>query len=141
MVISHPAQRLLPKSGASEFEPPVADPGHVDLYVGFAAEAAAQAFAEAVPTAGAPVPVDGRPFDDETVRRQVAARSTALPLTAAFDRERARLLAFAAERGGRDGGWGSPPPTAQILIRPSTAARAMSVRQCASASRTRATRS
>ena len=109
-MISHPAQRLLPKSGASEFEPPVADPGHVDLYVGFAAEVAAQAFAEAVPSAGAPVPVDGRSYDDETVRWQVAVRSTTLPLSAEFDAERGRLLTLAAEHDGRPGGWGSPPP-------------------------------
>jgi hypothetical protein len=90
-------------------EPPAPDSGQVDLYVGFAAEADAQAFAAAV-SADGPVPVSSRSYDDETVRWQVAVRSTTLPLSAEFDLERARLLALAAERGGRDGGWGTPPP-------------------------------
>jgi hypothetical protein len=91
-------------------EPPVPDPGLVDLYVGFAAQAAAYVFSQAVPSAGAPVAVDGRSYDDETVRWEVSVRSTTLPLSAEFDLERARLLALAAQHGGRDGGWGSPPP-------------------------------
>jgi hypothetical protein len=91
-------------------DPPTPDSGQVDLHVGFAAEEAARAFTEAVPSAGAPVAVDGRSYDDESVRWQVAVRSTALPLSAEFDTERARVLALAAERDGRDGGWGSPPP-------------------------------
>ena len=91
-------------------ELPAGDTGHVDLYVGFAARAAAQAFTEAVPSAGSPTAVDGRSYDDETVRWQVAVRSTSLPLSPEFELERGRLLALAAERGGRDGGWGGPPP-------------------------------
>jgi hypothetical protein len=91
-------------------EPPVPDPGLVDLYVGFAAQAAAYVFSQAVPSAGAPVAVDGRSYDDETVRWEVSVRSTTLPLSAEFDLERTRLLALAAQHGGRDGGWGSPPP-------------------------------
>jgi hypothetical protein len=91
-------------------EPPAPGTGPVDLYVGFASEAAARAFTEAVPSAGSPAAVDGRSYDDETVRWQVAVRSTTLPLSAEFDLERGRLLALAAEHGGRDGGWGSPPP-------------------------------
>ena len=94
-------------------EPPAPDTGQVDLYVGFALEDAAHAFLESVRaqgrTAAGPVTVDGRSYDDETVRWQVAVRSTTLPLSAEFDLERGRLLALAAERGGRDGGWGSPP--------------------------------
>ena len=39
-------------------EPPTPDTGLVDLYVGFASEADAQAFTEAAPSAGAPVAVD-----------------------------------------------------------------------------------
>jgi hypothetical protein len=91
-------------------EPPVRDPGLVDLYVGFTAQATAHAFSQAVPSAGAPVAVDGRSYDDETVRWEVPVRSTTPPLSAEFDLERARLLALAAQHGGRDGGWGSPPP-------------------------------
>jgi hypothetical protein len=91
-------------------ERPAPDPGLVDLYVGFASEADAQAFTEAAPSAGAPVVVDGTSYDDETVRWQVAVRSTTLPLSAEFDVERGRLLALAAGHGGRDGGWGSPAP-------------------------------
>ena len=87
-------------------QPPTPDSGRVDLYVGFAAEDSARAFTAAVPGAGDPVAVDGRSYDDETVRWQVAVRSTTLPLSAEFDLERGRLLALAAERGGRDGGWG-----------------------------------
>jgi hypothetical protein len=122
-------------------EPPIPDPGLVDLYVGFASEADAQAFTEAAPSAGAPVVVDGTSYDDETVRWQVAVRSTTLPLSAEFDVERGRLLALGRgpRRPGRRLGW--PAARAQALIRPSTAANAMSVRQCASASRTAATRS
>ena len=91
-------------------EPPIPDSGQVDLYVGFAAEADARAFLEAVHSAGNPEPVDGRSYDDETVRWQVTVHSTALPLSAEFDVERGRLLALAADHGGQDGGWGSPPP-------------------------------
>jgi hypothetical protein len=91
-------------------EPPIPDPGLVDLYVGFASEAAADEFSHAVPSAGIPVTVDGTSYDDETVRWQVAVRSTALPLSAEFDLERRRLLDQAAQHGGRDGGWGGPPP-------------------------------
>jgi hypothetical protein len=91
-------------------EPPIPGTGLVDVYVGFAAEADARAFAEAVPSAGTPEAVDGRSYDDETVRWQVAVRSTTLPLSAEFEAERARLLALAAEGDGREGGWGTPPP-------------------------------
>jgi hypothetical protein len=91
-------------------EPPMPDPGLVDLYVGFAAEADAQAFAEQITAASSPVAVDGWSYDDETVRWQVAVRSTTLPLSAEFDAERGRLLTLAAEHDGRPGGWGSPPP-------------------------------
>ena len=138
-------------------EPPTPDSGEVDLYVGFAAEDAAHAFLDAVRaegrTAMGPFAVDGRSYDDETVRRQVAVRSTTLPLSAEFDLERAQLLALAAERGGRDGGLGRPAARPQAMtladsrggqpttIRPSTAANAMSVRQCASVMCTPATRS
>ena len=90
-------------------EPPAPDTGQVDLYVGFAAEADAQAFAAAV-SADGPVPVSSRSYDDGTVRWQVAVRSTTLPLSAEFDAERGRLLTLAAEHDGRPGGWGSPPP-------------------------------
>ena len=91
-------------------QPPTPDTGQVDLFLGFAAEAAAHAFSRAIPSAGAPVAVDGTSYDDGTVRWQVAVRSTALPLSAEFDGERARLLALAADHGGQDGGWGGPPP-------------------------------
>jgi hypothetical protein len=91
-------------------EPPTTDLGQVDLYFGFPSEAGARAFADAAPAAGAPVAVDGRAYDDETVRWQVAVRSTTLPLSAAFDVERGRLLALAGGHGGRDGGWSAPPP-------------------------------
>jgi hypothetical protein len=91
-------------------EPPTTDSGVVDVYVGFAALPDARAFAASVPSAGAPVPVDGRSYDDEAVRWQVAVRSTTLPLSAAFEAERVRLLALAAEHGGHEGGWGGPPP-------------------------------
>jgi hypothetical protein len=95
-------------------EPPAPATGQVDLYVGFAREDVAQAFLEAVRveggTATGPVAVDGRAYDDGTVRWQVAVRSTALPLSGEFDLERGRLLALAAESGGRDGGWGGPLP-------------------------------
>jgi hypothetical protein len=95
-------------------EPPAPATGRVDLYVGFAREDVAQAFLEAVRaeggTATGPVAVDGRAYDDGTVRWQVAVRSTALPLSGEFDLERGRLLALAAESGGRDGGWGGPLP-------------------------------
>lgn len=91
-------------------EPLIPDSGLVDLYVGFASQAAAHAFSHAVPSAGAPVAVDGTSYDDETVRWQVAVRSTPLPLSAEFDLERARLLALAADHGGQDGGGGGPPP-------------------------------
>ena len=84
---------------------------------GFASEADVQAFVGAVrgqrgttsATVPVPVPVDGRSYDDGTVRWQVAVRSTTLPLSAEFDTERGQLLALAAEHGGRDGGWGTPP--------------------------------
>ena len=91
-------------------EPPEPDTGEVDLYVGFATETGARAFSAAVPSARAPVAVDGRSYDDGTVRWQVAVRTRTLPLSAEFDLERARVLALAAEWNGRDGGWGSPPP-------------------------------
>ena len=91
-------------------EPPVRDPGLVDLYVGFTAQATAHAFSQAVPSAGAPVAVDGRSYDDETVRWEVSVRSTTLPLSAEFDLERTLLLALAAHHGDRDVGRGSPPP-------------------------------
>jgi hypothetical protein len=91
-------------------EPPTPDTGLVDLYVGFAAEAAAHAFSQAVRSAGAPVAVDGTSYDDETVRWQVAVRSTSLPLSPEFGLERTQMLALAADHGGRDGGWGGPPP-------------------------------
>ena len=79
-------------------EPLVRDPGLVDLYVGFTAQAAAHAFSQAVPSAGAPVAVDGRPTTTDTVRWEVSVRSTTLPLSAEFDLERTRLLALAATR-------------------------------------------
>jgi len=91
-------------------EQPAPDTGEVDLYLGFATEDAARAFAAGVPAAGVPVAVDGRSYDDGTIRWQVAVRSTTLPLTGGFEHERERLLALAAENGGRDGGWGSPGP-------------------------------
>ena len=95
-------------------ERPAPDTGQVDLYVGFSAEDAAHAFLEAVRAQGTaaagPVAVDGRSYDDKTVRWQVAVRSTALPLSAEFELERGRLLALAAESDGRDGGWAGPPP-------------------------------
>jgi hypothetical protein len=91
-------------------DPPAPDPGLVDLYVGFATESSALAFAAAFPSAGPPVAVDGTAYDDETVRWEVAVRSTTLPLSAGFDVERGRVLALAAQHGGRAGGWGSPPP-------------------------------
>jgi hypothetical protein len=78
--------------------------------MGFGDLAGARAFAAAVPSAGSPEAVDGRSYDDETVRWQVAVRSTTLPLSPEFDLERAQLLALAAESGGSDGGWGGPPP-------------------------------
>jgi hypothetical protein len=103
------SQRLRYALGEHE-EPPTPDPGLVDVYVGFATLADARAFSEAVSSAGGPVAVDGRSYDDEAVRWEVAVRSTTLPLSAEFDLERARLLALAAEHGGSGGGWGSPPP-------------------------------
>jgi hypothetical protein len=102
-------QRLRYSLGEHD-EPPVPDSGLVDLYLGFAVEADAHAFTDAVPSAGNPMAVDGKSYDDETVRWQVAVRSTTLPLSAEFDLERARLLALAADHGGQDGGWGGPPP-------------------------------
>ena len=87
------------------------DPGQVDLYFGFAAESAAQAFAEAVPSAGRTGAVDGRSYDDDTValagRRPLDDAARSRPSSTSSAR---RLLALAAERGGRDGGWGTPPP-------------------------------
>ncbi|TFV76751.1 hypothetical protein E4P39_07540 [Blastococcus sp. CT_GayMR19] len=95
-------------------EPPAPDTGEVDQYFGFAAEAPARAFVEAVRARGgtpaAPVPVDGRAYDDGTVRWQVAVRTADLPLSAAFAVDQQQLLALAAQHGGSHGGWGSPPP-------------------------------
>ena len=103
-------QRLRYVLGEHE-NPPAISTGHVDLYVGFPSEAGARAFTEAVPSAGTPVAVDGRAYDDGTVRWEVAVRSTTLPLSAEFDVERERLLALAAGHGGSGGGWGGPPPS------------------------------
>jgi hypothetical protein len=91
-------------------EPPTPNAGLVDLYVGFTDMADARAFVEAVPGAVDPVACDGRSYDDETVRWQVAVRSTTLPLSAEFEAERGPLLALAAEHRGSYGGWGTPPP-------------------------------
>jgi hypothetical protein len=98
-----------------EFDaPPAPDTGEVEQYVGFRSETAARAFVEAASSDGTsvstPVPVDGRSYDDETVRWQVTVRSTALPLSAGFELERGRLLTLAAEHGGSDDGWAGPPP-------------------------------
>jgi hypothetical protein len=95
-------------------EPRARDTGLVDLHVGFVAEDSAHAFLAAVRaegrTATGPVALDGRPYDDDSVRWQGAVRSTTLPLSAEFDVERRRLLALAAQHGGQAGGWGAPPP-------------------------------
>jgi hypothetical protein len=95
-------------------EPPAPDTGEVEQYFGFAAEAPAQAFVEAVRARGrttaAPVPVGGRACDDGTVRWQVAVRTAELPLSAAFAVDQQQLLALATQHGGSHGGWASPPP-------------------------------
>ena len=65
--------------------------------------------ADAVPSAGTPVAVDGRAYDGD-VSWQVAVRTAELPLSAGFDLVRQRLRAPAAEHSGQDGGWGTPPP-------------------------------
>ena len=90
-------------------EPPAPGTGEVEQHFGFASESAALAFAEAVPSAGTPVAVDGRAYDGD-VSWQVAVRTAELPLSAGFDLVRQRLRALAAEHGGQDGGWGTPPP-------------------------------
>jgi len=118
-------QRLRYVLGEHE-NPPAISTGHVDLYVGFPSEAGARAFTEAVPSAGTPVAVDGRAYDDGTVRWEVAVRSTTRTAAGPGPPRRHGELT------------GRLQPT---VIRPSTAASAMSVRQCAPVSRIPATRS
>jgi len=89
-------------------EPPAPGTGEVEQYFGFSLRSDAQAFTEAVPSAGTPVAVDGRAYDGD-VGWQVAVRTTALPLSAEFDLVQQRLRALAAAHGGRDGGWGNAP--------------------------------
>ena len=112
LVVDRLSERLVgPDAGAAELRVVLWNLNKRLQYVlGEHDQAAAYVFSQAVPSAGAPVAVDGRSYDDETVRWEVSVRSTTLPLSAEFDLERARLLALAAQHGGRDGGWGSPPP-------------------------------